>query len=422
MSEKQWRLLDAIERVERGELTVSGAAVILGYSRRQLQRLRKQVAAEGAVGVVHKNTGRAPRHRIPDVVRAQIVALWREKYVGFNDQHFTEKLRECEDIVLSRETVRRILRAGGVAAARPRRGPKHRRRRDRRPQAGHLMLWDGSQHDWLEGRGPRLCLMGAIDDATGEFLPGAHFVDQECTVGYLRLLRDVVAQKGVPLAVYMDRHGSLSRNDKNWSLEEQLAGRRTPTQVGQALYELGIHTIYALSPQAKGRIERLWGTLQDRLVSELRLANACTPQEAAKVLNRYRREHNRKFAVAPKDTNPVWRTCPTDRTPSEFCALTYIRIVQSNNTVRIGGKIIDIPKRTGPGRRASYARAEVVVRHLLSGQYRVYFQGLRIARANGPVPTSSTGEYRTSAGARKQKSRQAKWRAASRGVTESLTS
>src|SRR5262249_25390231 len=163
-------------------------------------------------------------------IRDRIVALRREKYVGFNDQHFTEKLTELEGLSVSRETVRRVLRAAGIGAARARRACKHRRRRDRRVQAGQMILWDGSRHAWLEGRGPRMCLMGAIDDATGELLPGAHFVDQEGAVGYLRVLRAIVKQKGVPLTAYMDRHGALRRNDDRWTLEEELAGRREPTQ------------------------------------------------------------------------------------------------------------------------------------------------------------------------------------------------
>jgi hypothetical protein len=274
MSRKQWRTPDLVERIERGEPTVGEAALALGRSRRQLQRIRKKVRLQAARGVVHGNTGQAPDHKMAQLIRDRIVALRRNTYDGFNDQHFTEKLETVEKLKVSRETVRRILRGAGIGAARRRRPPKHRRRRDRRPQAGQMILWDGSRHDWLEGRGPRLCLMGAIDDATGELLPGAHFVEQEGTIAYLRVLREIVKHKGVPLAAYMDRHGALRRNDDRWTLEEELAGRREPTQVKRALDGLGIQAIYALSPQAKGRVERLWGTLQDRLVSELRLAGA----------------------------------------------------------------------------------------------------------------------------------------------------
>jgi len=143
-----------VERIERGELTVVEAAVALGRSRRQMQRIRKRVRAEGSRGVVHGNTGRVPERRLLELIRERIVALWREKYAGFNDQHFTEKLVEVEGLEVSRETVRRVLRGAGIGAARRRRPPKHRRRRDRRPQAGQMILWDGSRHDWLEGRGP----------------------------------------------------------------------------------------------------------------------------------------------------------------------------------------------------------------------------------------------------------------------------
>lgn len=250
-----------------------------------------------------------------------------------------------------------------------------------------MILWDGSRHDWLEGRGPRLCLMGAIDDATGELLPGAHFVDQECTVGYLRVLRDIVKVKGVPLSAYMDRHGALKRNDTKWSLEEQLAGRRQPTQVKRALDDLGIQVLYALSPQAKGRVERLWGTLQDRLVSELRLVGAKTAAQANAVLEKYRPSHNKRFAVQPQDAHSAWRPCPDADTADALCAVHYIRVVANNNSVRIGKRVIDIPRNTQG--RATYAKAHVTVRHLLDGWYRVYHAGQCIGKAKGVPPQES---------------------------------
>ncbi len=384
MSQGQWRKLDVVERVDRGELTVWEGAQVLGLSRRQLQRLRKRVRAEGAKGVAHGNAGRPPRHKTPDAIRERILALCRAKYAGFNDQHFTEKLAEAEGIPLSRQTVRRFLREAGIGSVRKRRPVTHRRRRDRRPQAGQMILWDGSRHDWLEGRGPRMCLMGAIDDATGEFLPGAHFVEQECSVGYLRVLRDIIVVKGIPLSAYIDRHGSLRRNDGNWTKEEQLAGRQEPTHVRRALDDLRVEVIYALSPQAKGRVERLWGTLQDRLVSELRLAGANDARSANKVLLKYRLQHNARFAIPPQDANSAWRPCPPGLTPDELCAFQYARVVQNNNTVRIGKTIINIKHQGG---RATFAKATVLVRHLLVGGYRVYYRGEYVAGANSPRAT-----------------------------------
>jgi transposase len=416
MSQVQWRKLDVMERVERGEFTVSEAAQALGLSRRQAQRLRKRVLIQGAAGVIHGNTGRSPRHKIADYLRDRVLELWSEKYAGFNDQHFTEKLDELEGIRLSRQTVRRVLRAAGIGSIRKRRPAKHRRRRDRRPQAGQMILWDGSRHDWLEGRGPRLCLMAAIDDATGELLPGAHFVEQECALGYLRVLREIVYQKGAPLSAYMDRHGILRRNDKNWSREEQLAGKQEPTQVRRVLDDLGVETIYALSPQAKGRVERLWGTLQDRLVSELRLAGATDARSANRVLAQYRVQHNARFAIPPENSNAAWRPCPPGFTVDEICSFQYIRVVQNNNTVRIGSQIIDIPKSSS---RATFAKAAVIVRHLLKGGYRVYFKGELIARAKGPPAIEPNTEPRTLSAWTSVQQRRTKKRAMD-GVTESL--
>ena len=280
MSERQWRVLSLLERLDRGEVTLVEVAASLGRSKRQVQRMRKRFAGEGAAGLVHGNAGRCPKHRTSQEVREQVLMLRRGKYDGFNDQHFTEKLVEVEGLGLSRETVRRILREAGLGSPRKRRPPKHRQRRERKAQAGQMILWDGSEHDWLEGRGPRLCLMGAIDDATGEVLPGVHFTEQESTVGYLRVLRDILKEKGIPHTVYGDRHSSLRRNDKHWTLEEELAGRQEPTQVGRVLANLGVEMLYALSAPAKGRVERLWGVLQDRLISELRLAGASTRGQA----------------------------------------------------------------------------------------------------------------------------------------------
>jgi len=388
MSKRQWRRLDVVERIERGEMTIAEAAQALGLSRRQMQRVRKRVGGEGQAGVVHGNVGRSPKHRITRLVRERVLALRRDTYGGFNDQHFTEKLVEVEGLSISRASVRRILRVAGVGAVRGRRPPKHRRRRDRRPQAGQMILWDGSRHAWLEERGPRLCLMAAIDDATGELLPGGHFVDQECTVGYLRVLRDIVTAKGVPWAIYMDRHGALQRNDKHWSLEEELAGRRQPTQVKRVLDDFGIQALYALSPQAKGRVERLWGTLQDRLVSELRLVGAKTVGEANRVLEQYRPAHNSRFAVVANEAHQAWRPCPDRDTTDALCALQYIRVVA--NTVRIGKLVIDIPRKARG--RSTYAKLCVTVRHFLDGRYRVYYGGEAIAEVKGVPPTAPVGE------------------------------
>lgn len=377
MSKRDWDRLDVIKRVGRDELSVGQAAQVLEVTPRWLLELRKAFAQEGLAALVHGNKGRRPVNRLADEVREQVLELARTKYAGFNDEHFTEKLVEVEEISVSRSSVRRLLREAGIGLIRKRRTSKHRRRRERRPQAGLMILWDGSRHDWLEGRGPMMCLMGAIDDATGELLPGAHFVDQESSASYLRTLRAIVFEKGIPHSAYGDRHGALQRNDDHWTLEEELRGEQDLTHVGYAMRALDITPIAALSPQAKGRVERLWKTLQDRLVSELRLVKACTLEEANRVLAGYVPDHNRRFAIAPQDATPAWRPL-RGADVERACSFRYKAVVGNDNAVRLHGRVFDIPP--GPGGR-SYAKARAEVRQLLDGSWRVYVKDALVATA-----------------------------------------
>ena len=388
MSERQWKRLDAVERIARGVLTSGEAAEVLGLSVRQVRRLRRAVQRKGRQGVVHGNVGRAPKHRVAAGVQERIVELRRTKYAGFNDHHFTEKLCEVEGVAISRPSVQRLLRRAGIGPPRRRRAPKHRRRRDRRAQAGLMILWDGSRHEWLEERGPMLCLMGAIDDASGELLPGAHFVEHECAAGYLRVLKAIAEEKGLPWSAYMDRHGSLKRNDAHWTLEEERRGAQDPTQVGLALQALEIEVIYALSPQAKGRVERLWGTLQDRLVSELRLIGAHTVEQANAVLGTFRPDHNRRFAIGAANPAPAWRRVRRGTDLERVLSFAYEVTVLNDNTVRLAGMVIDILP--GP-RNRSYAGTRVELRQLLDGSWRVYLGEVVIATA----AATTAGELRT---------------------------
>ena len=388
MSEGQRKRWDAVARLTAGKLTVGEAARVLGLSVRQVRRIRGRVGEGGRAGLQHGNRGQVPVNKLGAAVRARILRLRRGKYRDFNDVHFTEKLAaEAPPLIVGVRTVRRLLRAAGVGAVRGRRPPQHRRRRDRKAQAGWMLLGDGSRHDWLEGRGPWLCLVAAIDDATGELLPGAHFVEQECAAGYLRVLRDVVATHGVPWSIYMDQHGALQRNDDHWTAAEELRGKQDPTQVGQALEALAIEAIYALSPQAKGRVERLWGTLQDRLVSELRLAGARTSADANAVLERYRPVHNRRFAIPPQDTTPAWRPLRRGLDLDRVCSFRYEATVLNDNTVHLAGMVLDIP----PGPRGrSYRGKRVEVRQLLDRSWRVYLGDHVIATG----PPTAHGELR----------------------------
>ncbi|MBM4381694.1 MAG: ISNCY family transposase [Deltaproteobacteria bacterium] len=382
MSLDEARRLSAAERVLGGEWTMCTAAEAVGLSLRQMRRLVRKVEADGAEGVLHGNRGRVPANKHSEAKRRRVVALARGKYTGFNDAHLAEKLLEVEGLEVGRATLQRWLRQAGVGASRKRRAPRHRQRRERMPQAGMMLLWDGSRHDWLEGRGPMLCLVGAIDDATGELMPGACFVDQECTAAYMHVLRAVLKQYGVPWRCYGDRHVIFRRSDERWTLEEELKGRQEPTQLGRVLEELGIERVDALTPQAKGRVERLWGTMQDRLTSELRLAKARTLHEASAVLEKYLPAHNRKFRLAPRNSTPAWRPLPQGLDIERMVSFRYEAIVLNDNTVRLEGQVIDIPK--GPSGR-SYAKAKVELRQLLDGSWRVYHRDACIAQTQ---PTS----------------------------------
>lgn len=376
MSVSQAKRLEAVGRVAEGLWTMAQAAVVVGVSVRQMRRVCRRVAAQGAAGLLHGNVGSSPANKHPAKTARRVVELARKKYVGFNDRHFTTKLVEVEGLDVSRASVGRWLRAAGIGPVRKRRPRQHRRRRDRKAQAGMMLQWDGSRHDWLEGRGPILTLVGAIDDATSEFLPGAMFCEQECSAAYMHVLREVVREKGCPWSCYGDRHGIFRRNDDHWTLEEELRGVQDPTQLGRVLDGMGIERIDALSPQAKGRVERMWRTHQDRLVSELRLSGAKTQDEANAVLNRYRLAHNRRFVVEAATTDPAWRKVLSSIDVERVISFRYAATVRNDNTVCVDKVVIDIP----PGPRGrSYAQARVEVRQLLDGEWRVYLKDEQIA-------------------------------------------
>jgi transposase len=380
--------LEIIQRVFRRELTVVEAALVLGVSDRQCYRIKGRVSEQGAKGVVHGNRGRPSKRKIKEKTVKRIVELARGKYRGFNDRHLTEKLSEEEQIEFCREKIRQILRCEGIASPRKRRPNKHRSRRERRAAEGMMLQVDGSPHDWLEGRGPVLCLIGAIDDATGK-VPRAFFEEAESSWAYFRLFCDIFKKYGLAQSVYSDRH-SVFWTDREPTLEEQLINKRPTTEVGRGLEELGVHLILAGSPQAKGRIERLWGTFQDRLVSELRLAGAKTKAQAQAVLERYLREHNRKFSKPPANAVPAWSKASSTQIEQALC-FKQQRTVGKDNTVSFEGTIFQIPK---PSPYRSYANKRIDVHVLLDGAVEFFYQKEKIARFDSKT-THAFGLYRT---------------------------
>lgn len=245
-----------------------------------------------------------------------------------------------------------------------------------------MLQLDGSPHDWLEGRGPKMCLVGAIDDATSK-VAGALFRGHEDSQGYFLLMRKVASKHGLPETIYRDRHGIFERDAREPdTLLEQLEARREPTQFGRLMEELGVRQIAAHSPQAKGRIERLWGTLQDRLVSELRLANACNMEQATEVLDRVVHDHNRRFSRKADDPNSVWRKLGTSLDWDSVFCFKYKRTVAKDNTVSLFNTILHIP--AGPSGR-SYSGCLVEAQQRFDGSLRVFYKGNSIARTNPPV-------------------------------------
>jgi transposase len=338
VSQREVHRMHVVRLIIEGRETLGGGARVLGISVRQMKRLRRKMKERGDEGLLHGNRGKAPSNKTSSEKIEQVVQLARGRYQGLNDTHLTEKLKEKEKIALSRASVRTILRQAGIAAVRKRGVKRHYKRRERKAQEGALLLWDGSPHHWFGKEQDEWSLVAVVDDATGALLSGV-FALEEDAQSYLTCLRQIVLEKGIPLALYMDRHGIFRRNDDHWSLEEQLAGEQTPTQVGQALRGLGIRSIFALSPQAKGRVERLFNTLQDRLVQELRLAGISSPQEATLFLNGpFKTDFNARFAKPARESQAAWRPLPKGLDVERICSFGYQATVGNDDAVRLAGR------------------------------------------------------------------------------------
>lgn len=382
MSQKERQRYHLIKMVIGGRITLKEASRVIGVSYRQAKRLKKKLNTLGAKGLMHGNRGRPSPRALSRELKERILALSVTTYTAFNDTHFTEKLTEIEGITVSRDTVRRLRRGNGIKAKRRRRAKRHFKRRERFSQEGMMVLWDGSPHQWFGKEHVACCLMAAMDDATGT-LCEAFFLPYECSFGYLKLLKAMLTRYGIPLSIYQDRHSTLHRNDDHWTLEEQLKGEQDPTQVGACLKALGITPVFALTPQAKGRIERLFGVLQDRLIAEMELKDIKEMEAGNRFLSeQFIDEHNRRFARAPEVSQRAWRRLSKRLDIDRTISFHYQAVVGNDNAVRLGGMVIDIPE--APGGRG-YAKAKVEVDQLLDGSWRVYYKDTLIAHTD-PSP------------------------------------
>lgn len=341
VTDKHQRQAQILTRLLEGRLSPSQAAELLALSPRHLRRLRTRFEQEGIAALVHGNTGRAPKHKTDPQIVAQIQALAGAGgiYQDFNRCHVQELLQERHDISLGRSTVDRLLKAREPTKPATR---KHVRRvrRERRAAAGMLLQMDGSPHDWLEARGPRLCLIGAIDDATGKVLY-LRFHNSESQEAYLRMLRSIALEHGLPMSAYHDKH-TILRSPKKATIDDELAGRKPMSQVQRVLCELGIESIAAQSPQAKGRIERLWQTLQDRLRKEMRLCDIATSEAANAFLPEFIARFNARFSQEAQDKEAAWVALPQALDVGFYFSVQELRVVKADQTLSYLGRTLQL--------------------------------------------------------------------------------
>ena len=379
MNQQEQARIQVLNSVLEYQLPIAQAAEVMGVSERHTKRLLAAYRKHGAAALAHGNRGRRPHNAVPETAAAAVVKLASNGYAGANHSHFTELLREREGIDLSRPTVRRILVKAGIGSPRSRRSQQHRFRRRRVPQEGMLVQIDGSQHPWLEDRGPKLTLLIAVDDATGT-VAQAVFRTTEDTRGYLVLLEGLVRQWGIPLALYSDRHAAFKYNARQKPVPVET------TQFARVMRDLGVQQIFSLSPQAKGRVERMLETFQDRLVTELRLAGASSFDEASLVLQEFLPRFNARFTVAAEQPETAYRPVPDKLSLTETICLKDTRKVARDNTVKYQWRVLQLLPRA---ERPSYAGLRVEVLERADGELMLRYQGEAVDFQEGPPPSSA---------------------------------
>ena len=326
MTPKEQTRLQVLNSLMAEHMTLDQAATLMGVSTRHTRRLLAAYRERGAASVAHGHRGRRAPNATPEAVAYDVVHLAGKRYPGANHTHLSELLSEREGIDIGRTTLRRILVNAGLKSPQRRRPPKHRVRRQRMPREGMLIQVDGSFHPWLGDQVPPFTLLIAVDDATGT-VAHALFCEKEEAYTYFLLIQDLVQSVGIPVALYVDRHG-VFRHTPGSGLPT------TSTQFSRAMDELGIQMIFALSPQAKGRVERAAGTFQDRLVTELRLAGASSIREANGVLEQFLPRYNRRFRVPPQCPESAYLPLDCDLYLDRVLCFKHRRKVAKDNTVK----------------------------------------------------------------------------------------
>ena len=353
MSQRERDTLKIMAPVLQGKRTQAEAARLLDLSVRQVRRLQRKLQRDGDAALVHGLRGKPSNRRLQPELRQQVLAAYRERFADFGPTFACEKLAE-QGLVVSPDTLRRWLIAEGLWQRRHRREP-HRSRRPRRVCFGELVQIDASIHDWLEGRGDELVLVSMIDDATSRVL--ARFYSAATVEAHLDLLGRWLQKYGRPKALYSDRHSIFEPQDKGRALPD------AETQFGRALRELDIELIRAHSPQAKGRVERSFGTAQDRWGKELRLAGARTAAEANTVLDRLLPTHNRRFAQPAQDSADAHRPLGRAFDLAAILSIQEQRVVSNDYTIRFRNRFYQLLKPIYPGERGG----KVVIELRLDG-------------------------------------------------------
>lgn len=304
MTDEELKKLHVINCALEGRLTVAEASKALGLTERRIKQLKKEVKEHGAESIIHGNRGRKPAHAVEQELAQQIVELKNSyKYQEANFLHFQELLEEHENIKISYSALYDILHTANIKSPKKHRKTKKHHRRKRKGAAGMMLQADGTPDDWF-GTGKKQSLHGFIDDATGA-ITGLYMCEYECLLGYLEVTRQTLKNFGIPLSLYPDKYSvffpSVSKEDE-LTIDEQLKGmHKAVTQFGRIMDELGIEMYPASSPQAKGRIERLWETLQSRLITEFRINDITTIEQANAFFPKYIKKYNKKFAVSAQD-------------------------------------------------------------------------------------------------------------------------
>lgn len=369
MSKKELDRYNLLKQVEQKAINQVKAAELLNISDRHFRRLWKAYQLEGPSALISKRRGKPSNNRLPEKLKQECLHLIKTHYAGFGPSLCVEKLLEEHGIKVSDETIRIWMIENDLWKSRKRKQPKIHQSRTRRSHLGELIQMDGSPHDWFEGRRKKCCLLGFIDDATSQIMH-LQFVEAESTESYFHALKGYFKKHGRPENFYCDRFSVFRVNNER-------SCRKTSglTQIGRALKELDINLICANSPQAKGRIERLFKTLQDRLVKELSLKKISTLEEANKYLSQYIKKHNDKFSVPPTNPENKHKSLLKSHDLERILCYKTQRKLTKNLELSYEGRILQIITK-----RPSYAMrgAQVDIIELLAGKIYIEYQGKKL--------------------------------------------